>query len=357
VALDDDGVVTAVGRLDELSALGPVEQHPGVLLPGLVNAHLHLELSHLAGRVPGGDGLAPWIHRLLAERARLSSDPSPIASAARAAVAGMAARGTVAAADITNDGAFVHLFAAAGIEVLSLDERVAPSLPIEPARPRCVITPHAPYTCSGEAVRAIAAKSGGRVASIHVEEDPAEAQWMQSGDGPFASLLAGHPALRALAPPGLRTVPWLASLGVLGPGTLLVHLTVADEASLSLAASRGAFAVLCPRSNRHITGRLPPVEPIRAARLPVALGTDSLASSPSLDVLGELPELAAAGVEPAWLVEAATLGGARALGRPHLGALAPGRRPGLVSVGEGRIVEPLSWLAHEGAAARAERLA
>ncbi len=146
---------------------------------------------------------------------------------------------------------------------------------------------------------------------------------------------------------------------MLGPGSLLVHLTVADNASLALAAQRGATAVLCPRSNRHITGRLPPWDRIRAAGLRVALGSDSLASSPTLDVLGDVAELARAGADPAWLLEAATHGGARALALPHLGALAAGLRPRLIELGDAArgLSDPLAWVAHEGADAPARRLA
>ena len=78
--------------------------------------------------------------------------------------------------------------------------------------------------------------------------------------------------------------------------------------------------MLCPRSNLHIGARLPPVGGVRAAGLRAAIGTDSLASSPTLDVLGDVQALARAGVEPEWLVRAATLGGAAALGAAHLGA-------------------------------------
>src|SRR5262249_10858079 len=112
------------------------------------------------------------------------------------------------------------------------------------------------------------------------------------------------------------------------------------------------------RSNRHITGRLPPFREVRAAGLRVALGTDSLASSPSLDVLGEAQALARAGAVPAWLISAATDGGARALACPLIGALERGRRPGLTAGGDrGRTVEdPCSFVAHEGADAGVERL-
>jgi cytosine/adenosine deaminase-related metal-dependent hydrolase len=138
-----------------------------------------------------------------------------------------------------------------------------------------------------------------------------------------------------------------------------VHLTVADSDSLDRAARNGCIAVLCPRSNLHIGGRLPPTGGIRAAGLRVALGSDSLASSPTLDVLGDVQALARAGVEPEWLVRAATVGGATALGAAHLGALSVGKRPGLIALGDDQqgVRDPMTWIAHEGADAPVRRIA
>jgi cytosine/adenosine deaminase-related metal-dependent hydrolase len=95
---------------------------------------------------------------------------------------------------------------------------------------------------------------------------------------------------------------------------------------------------------------------MRVLGLRVALGSDSLASSPSLDVFGDVQCLARAGAEPAWLLEVATAGGAAALGKPHLGALEPGRRPGLIVVGDRAVADPLVFLAHEGADAPVRRV-
>lgn len=361
VVLDNRGVVTAVGRATHLRTLGEVREHQAVLLPGLVNAHAHLELSHLAGRVPGGDGLAAWIRRLLALR---DSEPglnnlSQVIDSARAAALAMAARGTVAVADVTNGGQVAGLLLEAGLDVLVLDERIAPRGLPAPSRPGAIPTAHATYTCGVPSLRALAAAAGGRLASIHVEEDPAEAAYLLEGRGPLADLLDERNARPEGTPCGLRPVAWLDALQLIGPGTLLVHLTCADDASLALAARLGATAVLCPRSNLHISDRLPPVARIRAAGLRVALGTDSLASSPSLDVLGEVATLAKAGADPAWLLNAATLDGAHALGFRHLGALQPGLRPGLLALGinERSLENPVAFIAHEGASAPATRLA
>jgi cytosine/adenosine deaminase-related metal-dependent hydrolase len=348
VALDGDRIA-AVGPRAALAELGTLVEHHGVIMPGTINAHTHLELSHV--RVPGGDGLVPWVRRLLATRTPTNVE------VARAAAKEMAARGTVGAVDISNDGGTASLFADAAIEARVLCERIAPRG--EPPAARGRETPHATYSCGPAALRTLAARNGGRIASIHVEEDPAEAAWLVDGAGPFAEFLHERDALPSVSVPGVRPIAWLDSLGVLGPGTLLVHLTVADSDSLDRAARNGCIAVLCPRSNQHIGGRLPPVGGVRAAGLRAALGTDSLASSPTLDVLGDVQALARAGVEPEWLLRAATLGGAAALGASHLGALSVGKRPGVIALGDDQhgVRDPVAWIAHEGADAPVRRLA
>ena len=347
VAVDERGVIRGVGRRVDLRAAGRVVDHQGVLMPGLVNAHAHLELSG-QGLVPGGDGLAPWIRGLLATRR------APDALAVEAAVRALMSRGTVALADVGNEGGAAPLARALGLELLELDERVALGGKLSPSRAGARITPHSTYTCGESALRQIAAATNGRIASIHVEEDPAEAGFTVEGAGPLAELLAERGV--HFKSPGMRPLGWLDSLGLIGDGTLLVHLNFADDGSLRLAAERRAIAVLCPRSNRHITGRLPPFARMREYNLRVALGTDSLASAPSLDLFADLQCLARAGADPTWLLEAATAGGAIALGKTHLGALEPGRRPGLLLV-DGAATHSLSFIAHEAADAPVARLA
>ena len=357
VAVDARGVVTAVGRARDLLRLGPAVDHSGVLTPGFVNAHTHVELSHL-GLVPGGDGLAAWILRLLSSRTPNAAPNLEAADrAARNAAQSMASRGTVAVADITNELRAHRFLREAGLDVLALDERIAPTGVPPVGNPEFVQTAHATYTCGAAALRALAARSGGTLRSIHIDEDPAEAELTLDASGELAELLAVRKVHTEGLPSGLRPIPWLEALGVLGANTLLVHLTFADDASLRLAAGRDAVAVLCPRSNQHITGQLPPFARIQAAGLRTALGTDSLTSSPSLDVLAELPPLARAGADPAWLLHAATVGGAQALGFAHRGALAPGMRPGLVELGDAarRLSDPIAWLAHEAADAPVRR--
>ncbi|MEQ1504177.1 MAG: amidohydrolase family protein, partial [Myxococcota bacterium] len=176
-----------------------------------------------------------------------------------------------------------------------------------------------------------ACRPGAAPASIHLGEDPAESAFTRSADGPFAALLdrIGAPRPR---PTGASPVGVLDALGVLGPGLVLVHGVHLDDDDRARISVRRSPVCLCPRSNLHIGGVLPDVPALLAAGIRLALGTDSLASSPDLDVLGELPPLAVRypGIPvDAWLA-LATSSGAAAVGRPGYGRIAVGAAPGLV---------------------------
>jgi cytosine/adenosine deaminase-related metal-dependent hydrolase len=148
--------------------------------------------------------------------------------------------------------------------------------------------------------------------------------------------------------PRQEPLAYLAGLGAFeAPAPpLLVHMVHASAADRARAREAGAFAVLCPRSNLHIGGRLPDVPALLADGVALALGTDSLASAPDLSLFAEVAALHEAFPTvpaPTWL-EAATSGGARALRLETCGALAPGRRPGLLDVGVSDLAAPLESL-------------
>jgi 5-methylthioadenosine/S-adenosylhomocysteine deaminase len=134
--------------------------------------------------------------------------------------------------------------------------------------------------------------------------------------------------------PGMSPVAFANRLGALAPHVVCVHLTDARPDELSLVAERGSHAVFCPRSNLHIEAKFPPLLAARAAGLMPALGTDSLASNSSLDVLAEAGALAQRfpAVPASELVCMATWAGARALGRNDVGRIAAGARPGLLAI-------------------------
>jgi cytosine/adenosine deaminase-related metal-dependent hydrolase len=370
VVLDGDGRVVALGPRAELArtfAGLPEERGEGALLPGLVNAHTHLELAHLAGAVPGGAGLVAWVGRLISVARPTSADAQTAAAAAAKAAVDL---GTAAVGDVGNTVAAVRGIADAGLQgtffhelVGSREARTGDAL-ADAARERdehvrahgwpdrlaYVPAPHAPYSVGAELFRRIfaAAARTGRATTVHVAEGQGELALLLDGEGPWVEILESMGVPRGSRTPGLRPVPYLASLGAFdGPQPpLLVHMVLAGEEDLTLARRHRAPVVLCPRSNLHVAGRLPDLPAMVALGLDLALGTDSLASSPDMSLWGEMAALAAAfpALPPSTWLTAATAGGARALGLGTLGAIAPGKRPGLLDVAVAAGADPLPAL-------------
>ena len=340
----------------------PVERVRGVLLPGLVNAHAHIELSALRGQVPGGAGFVPWVEHLIGARAE--EQPQDDGPAIERAVAELDSFGTAAIGEVTNSLTAVRALArmglggcifheVLGVELEGLERRVAalPALLEEVVGdwPTSDLTyapsPHTLYTTHPRVTRRLVedARAKGLRASIHLAEHPAERRFLESGDGPIVEWYERRLRLRreSLEWPGKSPIEFGDDLGVLSPHVLSVHLTDARPEELDRIAKREAPVVFCPRSNLHIEARLPPLIAARAAGICAALGTDSLASNASLDVLAEARALADRfpGVPARDLVRMATWEGARALGRSDLGRIAVGSRPGLVAIETGAPVD------------------
>jgi cytosine/adenosine deaminase-related metal-dependent hydrolase len=371
VAVAEGRIVWAGGGDDGAAPQGPVRDlGPGVLMPGLVNAHCHLELCHLAGRLEDARGFVPWVEALVAARAE--APPEVVEAATAEGVGALVASGTVAVGDVSNGLAHLPMLGRSGLaaavvfyELLAWDPAKAEAvLQFAEARAREVsedlpghvqvrLAAHAPHSVSAPLLRALA-RSGGP-ASIHLAESLAESAFLAGGDGEWAGFLErrglGHVAF---SPPGLSPVSYVDGLLVLHPGLVAAHCVQVDEADIQTLAQRGVAVAVCPRSNRRLGVGLPPVPAMLAAGVALAVGTDSLASAGSLDLMEdlallhrELPDL-----DPAHLVRMATLGGARALGLTDLGTIEPGKRAALAyAPADEAPIDPLEFLvsgAHVG---------
>ncbi|MFO0585521.1 MAG: amidohydrolase family protein [Anaeromyxobacter sp.] len=318
---------------------GPGERLDAILLPALVNAHLHLEVSHMAGRVQGGEGLAPWVQLFIATRA--TARPEEVQPAMDMAAEDMVAAGVAAVGDVTNTLGSVGALARAGVagsvylEVFGLTPeryermyataREALEHAKLPPGLRVRLSPHAVYSTLPDAVAMLLDAGPG---SIHLAEDPEERALVAHGTGAFARMAASMKA----PPPRPHARSAVAAVAPhLRPGHLAVHCVDVDAEDAALLARSGAIAVLCPRSNRHIGGKLPPLPLLLDAGVPLAVGTDSLASSPSLAPLAELATLREAfpAVPASRLLPLAWNGAA--VGAPHVGRLAPGKAPGVLA--------------------------
>ena len=371
VALARGGQVLEVGPAADVlprHAGARVVRVRGVVFPGLVNAHTHVELSVLLGRIPGGRGFVDWVDRFVATRTEVMEDEE--AAAITRAVDDLDAFATSAVGDVTNKLTAVRSLARRGIagsvfhevfgmriaplqqRVGSLAEDVEKAVGPWPSQDLVyAIAPHTLYTTHPEMVEVLAhlAKQRGIVTSLHLCEHAAERRALEAGDGPMVDWLADRTKTpkEAMEWPHMSPIAFADKLGALGPHVLCVHLSDARPEELAKLIERSAPVVLCPRSNLHIEVRLPPLLAIRAAGIEPALGTDSLASNASLDVLMEARALGDRfpDVPARELMQMATWNGARALGRLDLGRIAKGARPGIAAVdGDGLIDSPSAFL-------------
>jgi cytosine/adenosine deaminase-related metal-dependent hydrolase len=365
LAVEEDGTIADVGRAGEVlprHAGAPIERTHGVAFPGLVNAHTHVELSSLRGKVPGGRGFVPWVESLIA--ARSEADDEDEEAGISAACDELAASGTVAVGEVTNTLRSVAPLARRGIggcvfhevfghqratvlaRVQGLRAELEERVPSWPRDLTYAPAPHTLYTTHPDAVRALleGARRHGTRTSLHFAEHAPERRAIEEGDGPVPEWLFA----RAKQRPEWPRMPLLAyaeSLGAVEPSVLLVHLTEARPDELARIAEHGAPVVLCPRSNLFIGVKLPPLLAVLDAGIAPALGTDSLASNTSLDVLAEARALADRfpQVPALELVRMATTNGAKALGRDDLGRIAKGTRPGVIAI-EGTTDDPARFV-------------
>lgn len=326
------------GRLRDLG--------PGVLLPGLVNAHCHLELSHLAGLRPGDGGFVPWVESVVASRGRFADED--VRSATASAIRFLEERGTVAVGDVANALGHLDLLAASRLSAVVFLELLA----WDPAKAKSVLSwaegrlaavaptlrpglevrlaAHAPHSVSPALFGLLVGRGG--PAALHLAESPDETAFLAGGGGAWPAFLERRGLGQvAFASPGLSPVRYADRLGVLHEHLVAAHGVQVDAVDREILARRGAHVVLCPRSNRHLGVGAADVPALLASGVRLALGTDSLASAETLDVLDDavllhrqLPR-----IDAAVLVRMATLGGAEALGFDDLGAIAPGKRAAL----------------------------
>jgi cytosine/adenosine deaminase-related metal-dependent hydrolase len=348
----EGGVIVAVGTEPPGDAvdLGPV-----AVLPALVNAHTHLELSYLQGTVPAAPRFLDWIRGVMAARRRFpdAADPA-ILSAARAAIARARAAGTGLVGDVSNTLVTVPLLREAGMPAQVFFELLGfnaadPVARVREARQRVAgasagaavrisLAPHAPYSVSPGLLAAIRADLDDHVrdvSSVHVAESADEVEFLERGTGGWPELLrelgVWNDAWKA---PGRSPVGYLADAGFLDSRVLAVHGVQCSGEDLSRLRALAATVVSCPRSNRHVGVGDPPVEAFYAMGVRVAFGTDSLASVDDLNMFAELAAARrlAPRVSARHLLESATRCGARALGFDDYGSIEAGKAAALIAV-------------------------
>ena len=314
------------------------------IIPGLVNAHTHLELTSFCNQLTQFDSFTDWISRLIARRRNWTEQQ--YTASAREGAGLLLASGTTLAGDITSSG--VGWAATEGMslrrlvfeEVIGLSseqiDQVASQLNrrLQQTEPGQLlahgISPHAPYSVSPGLYKRTAelARSGGMLLATHAAETRSEIQFLQNGTGEFRDFLARIGALPGdWKPPRLHPVSYLDSLGVLGEFCLLIHCNYLDRDTLGRILNSRSSVVYCPRSHDFFGHEDHPVRELLDSGINVALGTDSLASNSSLSMLDEMRFLFSRrkDLKPEEIFRAATMNGAAALGLGNvLGCLRTG---------------------------------
>ncbi len=345
VTIERDAIV-AVGPFEG----GGVEDLGNVaILPGLVNAHTHLELSWMRGQVPRSTSMPKWVSQVMALRRTVSHEPpQPIADA----VAEARLSGTSLVGDVTNtfatfdplldsDVSAVLFRELLGFSVADpaqaiahASEQIAELTPVEWLRP-CLV-PHAPYSVSPALLQALKRANGERPFSIHLAESAQELQFLRDGTGEWRALLESLGVWNAAwTAPACGPIEYLQRLGLVDERLIAVHGVHFTDDELSHLARAGASVVACPRSNRWTGAGQPPIARFYQSGVRVAVGTDSLASVEDLNLFAELAAMRALApsVAPRLLLQSATLAGAAALGfEAELGSIEPGKRAELLAV-------------------------
>ena len=344
-----DGRIAAVAAPASLQGSAPAALRidlPGcALLPGLVNAHAHLELTQLAGATAAGGDFGAWVRDVV--RLRLQQSPAQLETATLDGARRCLAAGATTVGDFDATGAaeralrqvsgtalprvvlFRELLDARRTERTNRElARIAePATRTEQLRPG--LAAHAPHTVSAPLLEAVAraSQSGRLPVATHWAETPEEGAWLEHGSGPFTELLGDSPRR-----PGLDLID---SAGLLGPNLALVHGNCARADEIARIARSGATLVHCPGTHAFFGRAAFDLRAWRSAGVPVALGTDSMASNSALDMRLELSRLMSAQpwLDPRDAWDAATIHGARALGLAgQVGALEVGCRADLLAV-------------------------
>lgn len=345
VLIGADGRVAAAGPAADVPAPPDVRSHhhaDSALLPGLVNAHTHLELTGLAGAIEAPD-FADWIRRIIALKATF--DYAHFLSAARQGVADCFAAGVTTVADTGDSGAVIEsLFEAGGSGIAyqevfgpdpaqcqerlaGLQRRVAERRRFTSDRIRIGVSPHAPYTVSGPLYRAVVrwAREEELPVATHLAEPPGEVALFRNGAGSFADMWRN----RGIALPAGPVTPieWLERHEALGPETLCVHVVHAGTADVTRLRRAGASVAHCPLSNRAHAHGTAPLRAFLDAGLRVGCGTDSVVSVGRLDLLAEARAARAlAGLDAGRALSLCTIEAARAIGLDAAtGSVEPGK--------------------------------
>ena len=349
VTTDDEGIIVDVtdtsGDLKEL-AFTPF--YNGIIIPGMVNCHCHLELSAMKGVAERGQGLGRFIRNI---REKRDNTVEPSIESVISADNEMLNNGIVACADICNTGLsfetkekssirYINLLEIFGIDPAKAQKRIDEIIKLKTEASKwsvpSYIVPHSVYALSASLLKKLKPlTSGNSLTSIHFMESEQESKFISGLSGEmmesYSALGITAEMLYDKAPGHTETID---SLVTQSGNLILVHNTFAKRNDILKVMKRdNTFWCLCPNSNLYIEEKLPPVNLLKELNSLIVLGTDSLASNSRLSIMEEMKTLLKESPETTLeeVVRWGTINGAIALGMENMiGTIEPGKKPGLV---------------------------
>jgi cytosine/adenosine deaminase-related metal-dependent hydrolase len=346
----EDGTIEAILPVSE--AGDDIQHFEGILCPGFVNAHCHLELSHMKGMIPAHTGLQEFVKQIVALR---QVAPEAIQEAIVSAEAEMMANGIVAVGDISNtldtltQKAKHNLAYYSFVELYDLDptraaDKIIAGLEMQKQfQENCVrasLVPHAPYSVTNDLWHLLSAHFGIHTISMHNQETTDENDFFKTKTGSFLGMYERTKVnLDFFEATGLSSLQSILPVFKKAHHGILVHnsFTSAKDIQAVHAAMDNAFWCLCPNANQYIEQTMPPVELLRSEKANIVIGTDSYASNWSLSVLDELKTIQQhhPKIPLEEMLGWATINGARALQMDkHLGSFELGKKPGVVLIND-----------------------
>jgi len=349
-------VVIKYGRIHDVGkAATMMRKYPGhrvirleqaVVMPGLVNVHTHLELPLLLDHIRA-ENYTDWVLNLLEEKKRFTRNDYTAASHRN--IASLIRSGTTTVAEICSHNASPAALSQSGLRAVIYQEIISmertPRTVTFPRRGRSSplirfgLSPHSPHTVSEAVLNVVRSYADRKRLGLcmHVAETRDELLLFQRKKSGLERLYAAAGWDMTLAPKARSSFELLRRIGILNPAFLAVHAVHADDQDIALIKRSGAGIAHCPRSNHEIGVGTMPLRKFLEARIPAGLGTDSLASSPTLNLWDEMRYALRvhrrSGVTPQDIFHMATLGGARALGMDReIGSLEPGKQADIIAV-------------------------
>ena len=343
-----DGAVEAIVGIEDAGE--DIQSFDGILTPGFINAHCHLELSHMKNMIPAHTGLQEFVKQIVSLR---QVEPAIIQEAIVAAENEMISNGIVAVGDISNNldtlaqKAKHNLAYYTFVELYDLDptrahDKIIAGIEIQKAfEENCIrasLVPHAPYSVTNHLWTLLSEHFGAHTISMHNQETPDENDFFKTKTGSFLGMYERTKVnLDFFEATGLSSLQSVLPIFKNATTSILVHnsFTSANDIKAVKKQMPNTFWCLCPNANQYIEQTMPPIELLQSQQATIVVGTDSYASNWSLNIVDELKTIQKHNPQIPLdeMLGWATINGARALQmEKHLGSFEAGKKPGVVVI-------------------------